>query len=92
MDAQERPAEGNKMLCLATLAAHAQKAVLKPTEFEVVLEFLFDITRQIGLLRFEVLLECRVIFVNDLIKKGLLRAMAHVNRRANAQPGLPANG
>ena len=51
---------------MTTIAAHPQKAVLKPTALEVILELLLNISRQIGLLRFEVLLERRVVLVNDL--------------------------
>ena len=42
---------------MAAFAAHSQEAMLQPTTLEIVLEFLLNIPRQIGLLRFEVLFE-----------------------------------
>ena len=53
-------AEGNQVFCMAAFAAHSQESVLKATALEVILKLLLNIPRQIGFLRFKVLLERRV--------------------------------
>ena len=66
--------------------------MLKAAALEVTLKLLLNIPRQIGFLRFEVLLERRVIFVNDLIEERPLRAVAHIDPCTHVQTGFPASG
>lgn len=85
-------AKGNQVLRVTTLALHAQKSVLKATALEIILELLLNIPRQIGILRFEVLFEGWVVFINDLIEKRSCGAVTHVDSRANPQSGFLASG
>jgi hypothetical protein len=91
MDAQERPAEGNQTLGMTGIAAHAQETVLETPALEVVLELLLNISRQGIPLRRQVRLERRIVFLDDLVKEGALRAVTHIQRRANTRPGFPAS-
>ena len=61
------------MLGVAGLATHPQKAMLQPTTFEKFFEFPLHITRQFPSLFCHERCERRVILVDDLIEKGLLR-------------------
>lgn len=83
--------ERDQMLGMATLATHPQEAVLKATALQVILEFLFDIPRQRRILQLKVLLEHRLVFVNDLVKEGALRTVVHLQRLANTRLGFPAS-
>jgi len=77
---------------MAAFAAYPQESMFQPPAFEVILKLLVYIRRQISFLGFEVLLERRIVLVNDLIKESLLRTVAHIEPRALAQTGFPASG
>jgi hypothetical protein len=91
MDAQERPAEREQILGMTTFTRDTQEAMLKATALEVLLELLLNISKQTRILRLKMLLERRVVFVNDLVKKGTLRTVTHIQRRANTRTGFPAS-
>lgn len=84
-------AEGNLVLGMTGVAAYSQKAVLETPALEVVLELLLHIPRQICALRQKLRFECGVVFLDELIEKGSLRAVAHVWRRAAARTGFLAS-
>ena len=76
---------------MATVTTNPQETVLEPAALEVILEFLFNISRQCRALRRQLRLERGVVFSNELIKERAFRAMAHIHRRANTRAGFPAN-
>ncbi len=80
------------MLSMTVVTPDAQKAMLKPAVLEIFLELFVYIRRQISFLSFELLLERRVVLVNELIEESPLRAVAHIEPYTNAQAGFPANG
>ncbi len=73
------------------MAAIAREALLETAIFEVILDLLLGIRRQIGTLRHPVRLERRVVFHNELINEGAYRAMARIHRRADTRAGIPAS-
>jgi len=83
--------EGDQVLGVTTVAAHAKEAMLEAAALEVVLELLLHIPRQVRALRRQVRLERGVVFLDELIKEGALRAVAHIRRRNGARPGFPAS-
>jgi len=84
-------AESNQMLRMATVAAHPQKTVLETPALEVFLELLLNISRQVRALRRQVRLERGIVFLDELIKEGALRAVTHIRRRADTRTGFPAS-
>jgi len=76
---------------MATVTAHAQEAVLEAAALEVGFEFLLNISRQGRAPCRQVLLERRVVFLNDLIEEGALRAVALIRRRIHTLAGFPAS-
>jgi hypothetical protein len=76
---------------MARITAHPQETVLEPAALEVVLELLLDIPGQGHTPCHQVGLERRIVFLDKLVKEGMFRAMALVDRRANARTGFPAS-
>lgn len=69
-------AEGDQVLGAMGLAACLQKAVFQPAAFEVVLELTLYIVRHLPAMLRRMCHECRVVLIDDLIAKGLLRTIA----------------
>ena len=65
--------------------------MLETTTLEVVLELPLDIIRQALVLRCQIHLEGWLVFLNKLIKEGVLRAVPHIQRRADTRAGFPAS-
>ena len=84
-------AESDQVLGMTGIAAHAQETMLETPALEVFLELLLNISRQGIALRHQVRLERGIVFVNDLVKEGALRAVAHIRRRADTRTGFPAS-
>jgi len=76
---------------MATVAAHPQKTVLQATAFEISLELPIDVCGQFPTLCRQLGLERRIVFVDQLIKQGALRAVALVTRRTDTRTGFPAS-
>jgi hypothetical protein len=70
---------------MAAVATHPQEPVLETPALEVVLEFLLDISGQGIVLHRQMRLERGIVFLDDLIKEGALRAVA-LMRRHTRQP------
>jgi hypothetical protein len=83
--------ECNQVFGVAAIAAHSQETVFETAASEVVLELPLDILRQCPALCRQMGHEIGVVFFDDLVKKGALRAMARVHRRANTRTGFPAS-
>jgi hypothetical protein len=82
-------AKRHQVLAMAALATHPWKTVFETAALEVSLELLCHIPRQRRALDRQLRLERRVVILNELIKEGAFRAVAHVRRRAHSPNWLP---
>jgi len=74
--------ESHQALMMTVLAAHAQKAMFQATALEVIIEFPLHIQGNRTALLLHERQEMRVILVDNLVEKRLLRPMTLIPARA----------
>jgi hypothetical protein len=84
-------AERDQVLGMATVATQPQETMLETTALEVFLKLLLHIPRQIRALRRQARRERGIVFLDELIEEGPLRAVAHIQWRTDTRTGFPAS-
>jgi hypothetical protein len=81
-------AEGDELLGMTVRTAHAQEAMFETAALEVLIEFAHYILRQGRALRGQLACKRRVVLRDDLVEKGLFRAVASITVGARPWAGL----
>ncbi len=71
--------ECNQFFIVAGFAPHPQKAMLKPSAFQVLIEFFNDVSRKVLAMTGQFRLKLRPVLLNDLVKQGRLGPVAHID-------------
>jgi len=89
MDAQERPTEGDQMLCMTGGALHMQKTVFETAAFQILIELPTNVVRYYPTLRCILHFEIGIVLFDKPIEKRLLRTVTPATNRSLA--GILAN-